>query len=236
MFGPIQSVIFDFDGTLVDTMPSVIRGLGAAIEFGTGRKIPQDELLASFGSSPYEVLRKWMPEETVPRCLQLWLDFEKSLGAADITPFAEVEAMLQSLMDNNKFIAIFTGRDRAGTLKIARAHGWVGRFFTEEHLACGDDGHPAKPKPDGILKLVEKFALNKDETLMVGDHVYDMMAGRSAGVKTAAALWDLPPGKGTQRSRFREAWTKWDKVDCDLRLASPQSLMGWLGQNKLESP
>ncbi len=236
MFGPIESVIFDFDGTLVHTMPSVVRGLKSAVELGLGHEVSESELVKTFGAAPQDVLRRWLPEEKISQSYQHWLDFEKSLTAQDMLPFAGVEEMLSQLSAQNLFIGIFTGRDRAGTLKIASHHGWQNKYWNEEKMLCGDDGLPTKPSGAALLFLLEKFQLNPDRCLMVGDHIFDMMAARAAGVKAAAALWDLPPGEGTDRSRFKAAWKKWDEVDVDLRLPEPKALMGWLSPSRTAPP
>lgn len=228
MFGPIKAIVFDFDGTLVDTMSSVTRGLSAAVAVGRGEAVPLEELVKSFGAAPQDVLRKWMPPERVPIAFQHWLEFEKTLGPEEMKVFPEVPELLAGLKEKNIPITLFTGRDRGSALKIAKHHGWMGKYFDEAMIVCGDDGLPTKPHPAALHHLLKIFNLKAEETLMVGDHPHDMTAGRAAGCKTAAALWDLPGGMGTERSRFREAWSKWDGVGCDLRLVSPKSLLKWI--------
>jgi HAD superfamily hydrolase (TIGR01549 family) len=232
MFGPIDNIIFDFDGTLVDTMPSVIRGLGEAIRRASGREVDATELVATFGPAPQAVLEKWVSRDQVPFAMKAWLDFEKSLAPEEYEPFPQVEEMLETLKRFQMRIGIFTGRDRLGTIRIAKAHGWLGSYFSEDDMVCGDDGYTPKPNPEALLALLVKRAWEATRTLMVGDHPYDMMAGRAAGIKTAAALWDLPQGSATRRARFREGWQKWDQVDCDLRLDSPHSLGEWIARVK----
>lgn len=227
MFGPISSVVFDFDGTLVDTMPSVIRGLGEAVRVGTGRNIDAQELLRSFGPAPRDVLRRWMPAERVPAALQHWLDFQAALPPSALAPFPGIPEMLEALRTHGVRIAIFTGRDRASTEAILRAHGWWETYFKTDTILAGDDGLPTKPRPEGLSALLERLSFTPAQTLMVGDHPYDMQAGHAAGCKTAAALWDLPVGQGSQRSRFKEAWSKWDTVEVDLRLITPGSIAEW---------
>ncbi len=231
MFGPIKNVIFDFDGTLVDTMTSVIEGLSQAVRFGRGgASITREELVGSFGGTPLGIVQRWVPEDKVNEAFKVWLDFENSLQPQDMAPFPGIEGLLKGLLEENIATAIYTGRDRKGTLKIAEAHGWMGKFLNEQEMVCGDDGFSPKPCPDPILHLLKKFNWNPKETLMVGDHPFDMKAGRDAGVRTGAVLWDKPFGtKGTQRSIFKQVWEKWDgNTDVDVRLEKPEALLNWI--------
>lgn len=228
MFGPIDAVIFDFDGTLVDSMSSVVKGLQEAVALGTGKTVPVEDLVKTFGAAPFAILQKWVPEDRVADAYQHWVNFEASLGPADMRVFDGVPEMLELVVSRGMPIGVFTGRDRAGAIRIMRHHGWFGKYFTEKNIMCGDDGFAPKPHPDALAELVRRLSLDPKRTLMVGDHPYDAMAGRAVGTKTAAALWDLPHGGKTQRARFREAWKKWDGVPCDLRLESPLSLREWI--------
>lgn len=231
MFGPIKNIIFDFDGTLVDTMSSVVEGLSEAVRIGRGgQAVPRDQLVASFGGTPLGILQKWCPPEMVAEAFKLWTNFEDNMQPSDMKPFDGIEKLLEGLYSNGVFMGIYTGRDRRGTLKIAKAHGWVGKYFTEDKMVCGDDGFPPKPSEKPIEYLVNKFNLNPLQTLMVGDHPFDMRAGRQSGVRTGAALWDPPMGlTGTSRSIFRQTWTRWDgNTDVDLRIETPLAILNWI--------
>jgi pyrophosphatase PpaX len=229
MFGPVKNVVFDFDGTLVDTMSSVIEGLGAAIKNTTGSDVARDELVATFGPAPHAVLEQWMPKEKVAQALDHWIEFEQRQGPESMRPFEGAEELLDFLKARGFGMAVFTGRDRLGTLRIMEAHGWHRKYFSEKQMACGDDGHDPKPSPAGLLKILEDNEFQPAQTLMVGDHPHDMASGRGAQCLTGAALWDLAhiPGK-TERGRFKAAWEKWDDTLCDVRLSSPASLVAWL--------
>src|SRR5690606_35635099 len=148
-----------------------------------------------------------------------WLDFENREGVALAKPFVEVPELLEALRSLGLNYALFTGRDRAGTLRILDKLGWLGAHFTPDTIVCGDDGFAPKPSADALVDLMGRLGMQPDTTLMVGDHVHDMSAGREAGCKTAGALWDLSAAPGaTDRARFREAWNKWPQALCDLRL------------------
>ncbi len=158
-------------------------------------------------------------------------DFDGTLvnASKEFQPFDGVEVMLQTIKKSTLSLGIFTGRERYSAQKIIRLHGWWGSYFNEENILCGDDGFASKPSGEGIVELLRRFSWVAKETLMVGDNSYDILAGNEAGVRTAAVLWNLPEGKNTERTIFREAWQRWDNIPCDLRLDSPQSLSRWLG-------
>ncbi len=229
MFGPIRNVVFDLDGTLVETMPSIIRGLKLAVESGLGREVTQAELVATFGPPPLGIMRTWFSDEAVAqRAHQVWLDFERDLDPNEMRAFPGVPEMLEGLAASGVGLFLFTGRDRNGALRTLQHNGWLDRYFLADRMRCGDDGFPPKPAPEGLVRLLADHGIDPASTLMVGDHSMDVKAGRAAGTKTGAALWDLPPGEKTQRARFREAWSKWDGLPVDVRLIEPTSLLSWL--------
>jgi phosphoglycolate phosphatase-like HAD superfamily hydrolase len=229
MFGPIESVAFDFDGTLVNTMTSVARGMQKAVLAVTGKTVELDELAKTFGPAPRGVLAQWVPADRLDEALGVWLDFDGSLDKDAHEIFSGVSEMLEDLLRLKISIGLFTGRDRAGTLRILNNLQWTNRFFSEKDLVCGDDGFKAKPSGEGLLHLVKMKNWTCSKTLMVGDHKHDMMAGREAKCKTAVALWDQTFFHGTtNRGRFRESWQHWDaEQSVDLRLATPDSLAAW---------
>lgn len=233
MFGPIRNVVFDFDGTLVNTMSRVTEGLASAIEHVTGKRIPEAELIATFGPSPQAVIAKWVAEDQVMPALNHWLSFEGQSGPEAMKAFDGVDELLTYLSDQKFGMAVFTGRDRESTLKVLKARGWNSKHFNEDNIVCGDDGHEPKPSPEGLQIILDKFSWKPEETLMVGDHPHDMDAGRGASCRTAAAMWDMSMIAGnTQRSRFKQAWEKWAQDACDLRLQAPSSLTAWLKMPK----
>ncbi len=234
MFGPIHNVVFDFDGTLVNTMSSIAQGMQKAILSTSGKTIPIPDLFKSFGPAPRGVLAKWVPEDVLDQALLEWSDFDRALDRSAFEIFPGVEELLSNLQELQIPFGLFTGRDRASTLRILKALEWSDRFFPETHIVCGDDGFKAKPSGEGLKHLLEKHAWKAPLTLMVGDHVHDMEAGREAQCPTAVALWDRSFATGlTERSRFSENWQAWDKVSSvDLRLATPDALTAWMKKSQ----
>lgn len=95
--------------------------------------------------------------------------------------------ILDFLKTNNVVIALFTGKGRKSTDITLEEFG-LSKYF--EITMTGDDVDVFKPSGDGIKKIMEKFSLNSDEVLMVGDAVGDFKASREAGVHIASVVWD----------------------------------------------
>lgn len=229
MLARIENIVFDFDGTLMDTMSRVVSGLQKAVESIRGEKPSADEVIKNFIPSTEAVVKYWARnEEERNQFLELWRQFGVT-GRLSSEPFDGVEEMLTKLKELGIGLFIFTGRERESTLSIVEAQGWLGKFFTEEAIVCGDDGFAAKPSEEGLLHLIEKFDLNAPSTLMVGDHLADLQAGRAAGMTTGAVLWDLSMQLGnTRREKFKNLWNYWDESLTDVRLKDPSALYAWV--------
>lgn len=222
MFGPLENVIFDLDGTLVSSMKTAIKGILESIEVGSGKKI--DAALLPLGRTPHMIIRDFVPENNWEKALAHWDSFELNI-LEKIEVFDGVEELLSYLKSKNIFTAIYTGRDRLGTLRILEHKKWIPNYFTHELLRCGDDATGHKPSPIPIVDLCEKYSLKRERTIMIGDHHVDALSARAAGVKFGGVIWDLPgTAEQTFRSRYKESWQRWDGIDIDLRLPTPLAL------------
>lgn len=222
MFGPLKNIIFDLDGTLVSSMQTAIKGILESIEVGSGKQI--DANLLPLGRTPQMIIRDFVPEVDWNKALLHWENFELNIFE-NIQIFKGVEELLSELKARGVFMAVYTGRDRLGTTRILEHKTWIPNYFSHDSIRCGDDLTGHKPSPLPIEDLCQKYSLDKNATLMVGDHPVDAHAAKAAGVHFAAALWDLP-GTDTQssRSRYADSWKRWDGIEVQFRLPEPLSL------------
>ncbi len=158
--------IFDLDGTLTVSahdFDHMRRELGLA---------PQTPILEALGAMP--------PEEAAPLWQQLnELEFYYA-GKASLMQGAP--ELLQRLHDDGRQLAILTRNTMPvvrQTLETCR----LDHFFPLEHILDRDACIP-KPSPDGIERLLEFWQADATDTVMVGDYLYDLEAGKGAGVAT----------------------------------------------------
>jgi len=182
-----EAVLFDLDGTLVDTLELILASYRYTMEKHLGNVPPDEEWLRTMGT---------------PLMIQL-RDFAQTAEQA--------EAMLQTYLDHNEehqesLIRSFPGALDA--VRAIRAAGYrlgvvtskLGDNARRELISCGFDGlfdalvsasdvERPKPHPEPVLRGLAAIGAEPAATLLVGDSVYDLQAGRAAGVDTAAALW-----------------------------------------------
>jgi len=166
----LRAVLFDFDGTL--TRPG-------ALDFPAVKR--------EVGCPPDSFLLEWI--EALPAGAQrsaalATLERFELAGAAESEPNADAERVLRSLRARGLKIGVLT---RNGLAAVQRA---LARFHDVDVgdldvIVTRDDGIPPKPAPDGVLHAAAAMGVSAEETLVVGDFVLDMLAGRAAGSLTA---------------------------------------------------
>lgn len=175
-----RAVVFDLDGTLVDSLPLVLRSIAHAIEpFGPPR--PTMEIFARLGGPPERFLPGLIGNDRdVPAALARMDSYHRS-NQHQITPFAGVKAMLAELRSRGLQLAIWTGRDRPSGEELLGLHAMRELFAT---VVYGDDLPTHKPEPEGLQEILRRLKVSAADTLFVGDADVDVLGGFAGGVDT----------------------------------------------------
>lgn len=175
-------VVFDIDGTLVDTRFAVLSGLRDTMKALTGREMAMEELIFSFGIPGEEALRILGAEDTKAGLME-WnahiLKYQKHSVLFDgITGvFGALEGVNIGVVTSK---AVF---EYEAEPALAPIRGLVGT------AVCADHTEKHKPEPEPLLKYMELTGAKREDILYVGDSVYDQRCARSAGVDFALATW-----------------------------------------------
>lgn len=192
-----SAVLFDLDGTLIDTYRLYLECYHRAMEPYLGRRLSEDEILSSRPTSERGFLVHWVGEEHVEAChVAARGHYEALHRALGDGPYEGVREMLAALRAAGYPLGIVTGKGR---------HAWE---VTERDLALGpfgvvvtdDDVAAPKPDPQGLLIASRTLDVLPADTVYVGDSEGDLRAGRAAGMRIAAALW--PKTGPGERERF----------------------------------
>ena len=183
----IKHLIFDFDGTISDTYPHVIEfyhnfAKAHDLELNVSDEWLLHKALISI-SVPYELLG-WNQTVSHEEFNIEYFAMQRQ-KVTEFRPFPQAVELLKFAAEKGIKNYIYTHSGKVVPEKILPSMG-LDRYIT--FTLDADMGFPKKPAPDALLFLMEKFNLNPDECMMIGDRPIDAQSGINAGIK--GCLWD----------------------------------------------
>jgi phosphoglycolate phosphatase len=176
----LRAVIFDLDGTLIDSMPLVLRAFAHALT-PFRPDLDENAIFLRLGGPPARTLLELTGDEEKAAEAMLRLEAFGFQNGQLVDAFAGMRGFLEQLQARGLKLAIWTGRDRYTTEAILKAHDLTGFFAA---VVCGDDLDTHKPHPGGLREILVRLGLQAAETLYAGDADADVLGGAEAGVRT----------------------------------------------------
>jgi phosphoglycolate phosphatase len=210
-------VIFDWDGTLMDSTGLIARSLQAACR-DVGAPVPSEsEALYVIGLNMTDTFARVVPQLDVAQRALLAERYRHHfmLGEQETGLFEGVPQMLDDLQARGRRLAVATGKARRGLDRVLDLTGLRERF---EATRCADEGF-AKPHPGMLLMLLDVTGVDPGRALMVGDTTHDLELAANAGVDAVAVSYGAHP---EDLLRTRPALARCDSV---------ASLHRWLASN-----
>ena len=178
-------VIFDMDGTLVDSFNLIADSYDFAVGAPPKKHPAKRTVLATRGRTLEEALAERVSASDVSLAVERFHSYYEN-HATNVNVFPGVRALLVEMRRRGVGLAVFTGQTRRAT-DVTLRETKLGNFFST--VVTANDVAEPKPSPEGLKLAMEGIGAVQERTVYVGDDPDDVSASRSAGVKTAAALW-----------------------------------------------
>jgi phosphoglycolate phosphatase len=184
-----RNVIFDLDGTLLDSRPGIVAGLRHTLRH-LGHDLPADASLDwAIGPPLPDVMARLLGESDAARvrqAVECYRDWYGAVGVYDASPYPGVPELLDGLAAAGKSLFVGTSK-RIDLARRALGHFGLAPRFRAVH-GVGLDGQFAR-KTDLIRHLLDAEGLDAAETIVVGDREQDVAAARACGLCVAGATW-----------------------------------------------
>ncbi|MEK6705870.1 MAG: HAD-IA family hydrolase [Bdellovibrionota bacterium] len=212
----LKGIIFDLDGTLVDSLSVTFDAFNYAITKHGGQKQTNEQIMSYFGPGEKEIFSKIVGARNAAQAYKdCWSYLDTNL---DNVPLHNgIGELLNYFKENNIPASVVTGRSWNTTETILKHHGLLERFVT---IVTNDHVNFPKPSPEGLFLALKTMNLQPEQAMYIGDSPVDIQAARSAGSHEVAALWDSMTKRETLEPYQPSYWAEtpgeikkiWDQI------------------------
>lgn len=180
-------LLFDLDGTLVDTIELLCQSMEFAFADFDGPRPTRSDWIAGIGTTLRSQAQAWArtPEE-LEWVVARYRVYQTEHFARMTVPYPGVTEVLQALREAGHPLALVTSKSHALARKVLQHVDYLPLF---DVIVGGDSIANPKPHPEPVYKALSDLGAHPAEAIFVGDSPHDVRAGNAAGVATAACLW-----------------------------------------------
>ena len=209
-----QLLIFDFDGTLIDSVPDLADATNAMLTtlgkdnysldtirnwVGNGSRMLVERALVG----KVDVLEGELTQEEADHAEQVFFDAYESISGSKTIAYPDVDTGLRKLQAAGFKLALVTNKPIRFVPKILQSFGWQDLF---SEVLGGDSLPVKKPDPAPLLHVCEALGISTDKTIMIGDSRNDILAGQNANMDTLGLSYGYNYGQDIRELNPTEAF------------------------------
>ena len=203
-------VLFDLDGTVVDSGPIILASMRHATREVLGSEHSDEELMRAVGGPSLEAQFGVFGPDQVDELVCVYRAHNEPLHDT-LEAFAGMEDVLVRLRAEGRRLGVVTAKRRSA-VELAFASVPLGHLF--ETVVGGDETEKHKPDPEPLLLAAERMGVDPSQAAYVGDSPFDVGAAKAAGMYAIAVTW----GRIHDRSRL-------ERAEPDAIVDSPEELL-----------
>lgn len=180
----VKAIIFDVDGTILDTEQAILQSLQRTLLEGTDQQYSLEDLRFALGIPGKDTLMR-LNIDNIDEVHRKWsaavLDFSH-----EVTVFEKLEEVIQQLAAKPLLLGIVTSKTAQEVTDEFDPFG-LSHYF--KHIVSASDTEKHKPHPEPLLKCLDELQVAPEDAIYIGDSKYDLQCAKQAGAKFALALW-----------------------------------------------
>ncbi|MGB4660207.1 MAG: pyrophosphatase PpaX [Mobilitalea sp.] len=184
----INTVLFDFDGTIMDTNTVILQSWQHTFRTVEGKERPEEDIIGTFGEPLDVTMEKLLPQISVEEGVEIYRNYHYDNFTELIEVFPGILDLLEELKVRGYKIGIVTSRLRH-TTEIGLKKYDMEQYF--DAIVTCDDTDKHKPDPEPVYIALERLGSKPEESIMIGDSMFDILCAKNAGVKAVLVSWAL---------------------------------------------
>lgn len=180
-------ILFDLDGTLIDTNELIIKSFLHAFEVHCPNRYTVDDVIPLMGEPLRDQMRHFDPTQ-VDKMVETYRRFNESEHDRYVTEFPHVREFLGQLHQAGVLMGVVSNKRRK-TVEMGLKLFQLDKLM--QVVVCAGEASTTKPDPEMLFLALEKLQRKPEETLMVGDSRYDLIAAKRANIDSVGVAWSL---------------------------------------------